>query len=199
MQILSTIGYWFAALIVATFPAAILYWLIIHPFAGFWRRLGKATSFSVVGAICIAVSVLIGLQHGQLLAVHWGYHWALIAAGLVLYGIGIYGERLIRRHLKYGILAGAPELDADKPGHLLTDGIYAHSRNPRYVNLIVALLGWALILNYPALYVVTAICVPMLYLIVLLEERELRQRFGEPYEAYCRQVPRFFPRFRKAS
>lgn len=197
MQILSTIGYWFTALIVATFPAAILYWLIIHPFAGFWRRLGKAASFTIVGTVCVVAAIAIGLRHEQLLAVHWGYHWQLIVLGLVLYGIGIYGERLIRRHLKFGILAGAPELDAEQPGELLTEGIYAHSRNPRYVNLIVALLGWALILNYPALYIVTAACVPLLYLIVLLEERELRERFGEPYEAYCRQVPRFIPRFRQ--
>ena len=38
------------------------------------------------------------------------------------------------------------------------------------------------------------LCVPTLYLIVLLEERELRDRFGEEYEAYCRRVPRFVPK-----
>jgi protein-S-isoprenylcysteine O-methyltransferase Ste14 len=35
---------------------------------------------------------------------------------------------------------------------------------------------------------------PTLYLIVLLEERELRDRFGVEYEEYCRRVPRFVPR-----
>jgi len=31
------------------------------------------------------------------------------------------------------------------------------------------------------------------FLIVQLEERELRERFGTEYEAYCRRVPRFVP------
>ena len=128
------------------------------------------------------------------MAVHWGYHWPLMAAGIVLYGIGAYGERQIRKQLKFRILVGTPELDAEAPGELMTDGVFGRSRNPRYMNMMVAMLGWALVLNYPALYVVLALCVPGLYFIVLLEERELRGRFGEPYEEYCRRVPRFLPR-----
>jgi len=30
----------------------------------------------------------------------------------------------------------------------------------------------------------------------MLEERELRERFGAKYDAYCRRVPRFLPRLR---
>jgi len=30
----------------------------------------------------------------------------------------------------------------------------------------------------------------------MLEERELRERFGAEYDAYCRRVPRFLPRLR---
>jgi protein-S-isoprenylcysteine O-methyltransferase Ste14 len=39
--------------------------------------------------------------------------------------------------------------------------------------------------------------VPGIYLIVLLEERELRDRFGRAYEEYCQGVPCFFPRWRR--
>jgi len=30
--------------------------------------------------------------------------------------------------------------------------------------------------------------------VVLYEERALRRKFGESYEAYCRRVPRWWPR-----
>jgi protein-S-isoprenylcysteine O-methyltransferase Ste14 len=76
----------------------------------------------------------------------------------------------------------------------MTDGVFGKSRNPRYVNIVVALLGFSLILNYPAVYLVTLGMIPGIYLVVRLEERELADRFGEEYLAYCRRVPRFLPR-----
>lgn len=193
-DILHTIGYYLAALVVVTMPPAMLYWFLIHPFAGFWRRLGKIPTFLIVGSICVALAVFLWTFKDRFLATHWGYHWLLIVLGIVLYLLGAYGEQQIRKQLKFKILVGTPELDAEAPGTLMTDGVYEQSRNPRYVNMMVALLGWALVLNYPALYVVLALCVPLLYLIVLLEERELRGRFGAEYVEYCRRVPRFLPR-----
>jgi len=32
--------------------------------------------------------------------------------------------------------------------------------------------------------------------LVQMEERELRERYGAEYEAYCARVPRFIPRLR---
>ncbi len=193
-ETLHTIGYYLAALLVVTIPAAMLYWYLIHPFAAFWRRLGKATSFTLVGAVCIGLAYWLWTFKDRFMATHWGYHWPLIAIGLVLYVVAAYGERVIRRQLKFRVLVGTPELDEDVPGHLMTDGVFGRSRNPRYVNLTIGMLAWALILNYPALYVATLAIVPGLYIVVLLEERELRERFGQEYIDYCQRVPRFIPR-----
>jgi protein-S-isoprenylcysteine O-methyltransferase Ste14 len=35
-----------------------------------------------------------------------------------------------------------------------------------------------------------------IYHIALLEEKELRDHFGDIYQAYCRKVPRFWPKLR---
>lgn len=74
--------------------------------------------------------------------------------------------------------------------------IYGRIRHPRYVEFMVGGTGWALILNYLGVYLLMAITVLMLFVIVLLEERELRDRFGEAYVEYCARVPRFIPRLR---
>jgi protein-S-isoprenylcysteine O-methyltransferase Ste14 len=95
------------------------------------------------------------------------------------------------------VLLGLPEIAPDRfPRALITDGIYARMRHPRYVQFLIALSGYALIANYLAGYLVVALWGAGIYLIALLEEKELRDHFGDIYQAYCRKVPRFWPKLR---
>ena len=116
-----------------------------------------------------------------------------LAALCLIIGLKIAHKR--RKHLTASIITGIPELSKKKyPGKLLTEGIYAKIRHPRYVEIFFFVLGYALFVNYLTAYVMVALSIPVVYLIVLLEERELRDRFGTEYDAYCKKVPRFFPR-----
>jgi protein-S-isoprenylcysteine O-methyltransferase Ste14 len=102
----------------------------------------------------------------------------------------------ILHHMSILTILGLPELAPDKcPQQLITTGIYATIRHPRYVQIYLGFLGSALIANYLALYLIVALWLPGIYVIVLLEEKELRDRFDAAYDDYCRRVPRFIPRF----
>ncbi|MFQ5631170.1 MAG: methyltransferase family protein, partial [bacterium] len=95
-----------------------------------------------------------------------------------------------------GILSGLPELSEKRyPGKLLKEGIYGKIRHPRYIEALLGVLGYAFFSNYLATYLVFLFGLPMIYIIVLLEERELHERFGAEYEEYCLSVPRFVPKF----
>jgi protein-S-isoprenylcysteine O-methyltransferase Ste14 len=80
---------------------------------------------------------------------------------------------------------------------LVTDGFFAHSRNPLYVGNMMVYLGLFLILNSALGYAVGVPFFLAAYVsITLAEEDFLRRRFGADYEAYVRRVPRYLPDLR---
>lgn len=81
--------------------------------------------------------------------------------------------------------------------NLVTNGLFAHCRNPLYVgNLMIALAVLALPGRID-LFLVGGVLVALTYVaIVAAEERYLREKFGDGYEAYCRDTNRWFPDLR---
>lgn len=192
------VRYYLALLLVAVVPTSVLYWFSIHPFIRFWRRLGIRTTFVINYAAMIALIVAVLLFGKPLLSVDFGTNPVLIGLGILLLVVSAALRRSFSKHLRRNILLGVPELAPAKHGiPLLTDGAYGRTRHPRYVQLFLAVIGYALFCNYLAVYLLIPGLAAMLYLVVRFEERELRERFGAEYEAYCARVPRFIPRFRR--
>jgi protein-S-isoprenylcysteine O-methyltransferase Ste14 len=83
----------------------------------------------------------------------------------------------------------------DPPRRLVIRGPYRFLRNPMYLGAGSALAGAALFYGSWALlgYTVLFFLVTHLF-VVCYEEPSLRRTFGSEYEAYCRQVRRWWPR-----
>ena len=95
-------------------------------------------------------------------------------------------------------LWAASHLRKDKK--LATSGPYSHVRNPMYFGRFFVLLGFTIMIGRIWL-IATFIIIFVLYVRgrVGREENRLRRIFGEDYENYCREVPRFIPRLRPYS
>ena len=106
----------------------------------------------------------------------------LAAAGIA---ISLAGYRALKRH-------GA-EVEPSQPATVLvTDGIFAWTRNPCYLGWLIALLGVALMCMLDWLLIVLVPTWILLNLaVVRSEEQHLLKRFGEAYEDYRRRVPRY--------
>jgi protein-S-isoprenylcysteine O-methyltransferase Ste14 len=120
--------------------------------------------------------------------------WQAVIVGAV---IALAGQliRIATIGLRYVVRGGrGRRVYADD---LVTEGLYAHARNPMYVGNLLIAGGLAVASNS---WITIAIAIPlgvfMYASIVSAEEDYLRQRFGAAFEAYCRDVPRWFPRFK---
>lgn len=84
----------------------------------------------------------------------------------------------------------------DPPRELVTTGPYRVVRNPMYLGAVLALGGAAVVYRSVTLvaYAVAFILAMHLF-IVLYEEPTLTRTFGAAYEAYCREVRRWWPRW----
>jgi protein-S-isoprenylcysteine O-methyltransferase Ste14 len=198
---MDSVRYVLALVMVVLIPTITLSWLVIHSWVRFWRRVGPVWTYSLLGVASAACWLGLYRIRGPLLSVEFGTSVPLVVLGALCVAVAVVMAREVRRQLTPRILLGLPEIiPHGRPGRLLTGGIYAHLRHPRYVESLLGLVGCALIANYLTLYGIVALSFPVIYFIVLLEEKELRDRFGAEYVEYCRRVPRrFVPRLRRPS
>lgn len=182
-------------LLVVGVPPAIVFWLLIHPLAGWWRRVGSMITYLVVAGSCTALGWGAFVLRDAILGKDLGTNWSLLPVAAILYLVSAWLSFLAKRHLKMKIFVGLPEIAGDgREGLLLQDGIYGVIRHPRYVAVILGTTGVALFVNYVGGYLVVLGAAPALYLVGALEEQELVQRFGDGYRAYRSRVPAVFPR-----
>lgn len=116
-------------------------------------------------------------------------------AGLFLLAIGLLlFASSLRRFAREGRGTLAPW---DPPRQLVLRGPYRYVRNPMISGVVFVLFGEALLLvSRPHLAWALAFLAVNLVYIPLLEEPQLKRRFGAAYLEYCRHVPRFVPRLR---
>ena len=153
-----------------------------------WRQLRAIALLPVM--VTVVVPAFLLSQSGSELG-----PWPLAAVGVVLVALGlalvIWTATLFARIGK-GTLA-----PWDPTARLVVAGPYRHVRNPMISGVLAVLLGEAalfgslpLLVWFGAVFALNAIYFP------LVEEPGLRERFGEDYERYRANVPRWLPRFR---
>lgn len=133
----------------------------------------------------------------------WICRWHMAPALLAFAGFRVAGLLLIAAGLpvlldsfaRFAVEGLGTPAPVAPPQHLVVSGWYRYVRNPIYVAVVALVLGQGLffasvrILEYGlAAWLVTHVFV------LIYEEPTLRRKFGEEYDAYCRNVRRWWPR-----
>lgn len=81
----------------------------------------------------------------------------------------------------------------DEPENLVTGGIYAYSRNPMYVGVLMVIFGQAFRRRSVAiLWWAAGMWIGFHNRIIGYEEPHLLEKYGDTYEQYREDVPRWF-------
>lgn len=122
------------------------------------------------------------------------FRGAAVAGGLlVVAGVALY---LMCAFWGFALRGKGTPAPFDPPTKLVVEGPYRVVRNPMYWSVALVMLGGALAFRSTPLAEIGCVFFACAVLFVMAyEEPLLRQKFGAEYEAYCRQVPRWIPRF----
>lgn len=171
-----------------------LFWLVVHPFIGRWRRRGRqayAWVLPIWGAF-IAAAFLVAwpFRFARFYANWW--MWAP-AALFFLLGFSIYSAAF--RSFHHTQVSGLAELEPHRHRQeLVTRGIRARVRHPIYLGHLCEIFAWCLGTGLLPFYALAAFAILTGAVMIRIEDRELEARFGEQYRAYRRKVPAVIPR-----
>jgi protein-S-isoprenylcysteine O-methyltransferase Ste14 len=113
-------------------------------------------------------------------AVSWiGVLFCLVGLLLILWSLISF-----RQSFRIGI-------DADHPDSLITEGVFAFSRNPIYVAFAIILIGQFLIFSNWIMLIYIGAATWLFHRQVLREEEYLNRRYGQAYAEYCSRVRRY--------
>lgn len=115
--------------------------------------------------------------------------WLIRGFGVLLAALGAITGLSAEHRFKR---AGTPVPPTRPTTALVTDGVYARTRNPMYLALTLILAGlgfafgslWFLLATPVAMFAVTKLAIER-------EERYLAEKFGEPYLSYRARVRRW--------
>lgn len=113
--------------------------------------------------------------------------WSFVGWVPILLGLGICGMAVwqFRRHR-------TTIRPFHKSAQLITTGVFAFSRNPIYLGMVLAMLGVALNAgSLGALLVVPLFAAALQRGFISREERGLAEAFGDDFEAYRQRVRRW--------
>jgi protein-S-isoprenylcysteine O-methyltransferase Ste14 len=188
-----------------TFIIALVTYPMLTSWRGWLRRRGLIAWYLIeVGGLWGGTTLVLLLLSPWWLRWGWSGTPFLQVLGCVLFvGSVVAGTWAVA---KMGwarlLLAGAlylPGAGAEEngvPQRLVVEGPYRYVRNPLYDGDFCLIVGAALLTRSWALVLVAALYLVQLALQLPFEERELRERFGVPYQRYCELVPRFIPKRR---
>ena len=153
---------------------------------------GKDTQTHMVETMMGIATV--GIIPAQLLSIAFGWSHLPANARLTGFCIGMVGDLIFLisvLRMKDSWRAGIPEEDRTE---LVTDGIYAFSRNPAFLGFDLQYIGVLLMFCNLLTAAFTVFAVSMLHLQILQEERYLTAAFGPEYLQYRRHVLRYLGR-----
>jgi protein-S-isoprenylcysteine O-methyltransferase Ste14 len=123
-------------------------------------------------------------------------HWLpLRVVGVLLIAVGALV--LVQSFVRFVAEGGGTPAPIAPTEQLVIGGYYRYVRNPMYLAVIALVLGQALLLGQPSLFVYTAVvAVAVISFSHGYEQPALQRRFGGEYERYKRAVPAWWPRRR---
>ena len=149
----------------------------------------KAVLFTVIvpGTVTVLIPYLLLRPHVEFDA------GAFRFAGLALMALG--GAVYLHCVWNFAWVGRGTPAPIDPPKEVVVVGTYRFVRNPMYVGICCLLAGEALLFQSWRLLAYAFVAWLLCHLfVVIYEEPHLRSKFGEPYEGYCRAVPRWIPR-----
>jgi protein-S-isoprenylcysteine O-methyltransferase Ste14 len=187
-----------AFITILVWPAVPLFWVPVHGFPKFFRKLDVLT-YIVPLVLWLPLAYLVFLYRDVLLGVRVELPVMLRIAGLVLVGAGTILHLWTGELLGFKGLIGLPEISSKVKSRLVTNGPFSVVRHPTYLAHTLLFAGVFLITEVVAVGIVTLLDFIVINAVVMpLEDRELEDRFAKEYEDYKKRVPGFFPQlFRK--
>ncbi len=139
---------------------------------------------------------LFPLTYALLLVNHWRILDNDLFAALIGFAVALLGQvlRALTIGLAYIVRGGRKRRVYAQ--RLVTEGMFAHCRNPLYLGNLLIITGVATAANSLLFVTVGLPLFLFAYLaIIAAEEDYLRRIFGQEYFEYCRRVNRIIPNF----
>ena len=151
------------------------------------RKTPSPRSRQLIAGIFIIATGCICVGYGQQYLVYFGSNLALTIVGAILLVSGI----LLR------LMAFLEIRNTHHIEQLVTTGVYSIVRNPIYLAFSGIVVGVAFLWPSALAFIWALVSILIMVGVAKLEEADLEKAFGDAYLKYKKEVPSFFPNFRR--